>query len=229
MRLYILKKLGAMSLTVLCIFFLAIAANNAQAEDIVIIDNYNDGNTGANTFGFWTGWGKGNSGSFDVREVNGVKQFTYNLPTPADYGWYASNIYGNLYFLDFSDYDYLSFSVKGDRGGEQFHVQLQYNNPINGGPGPLDELTAFEITPGTGVGTTRFRTKISSSSVSIPQKRQPRGKWTEYVRKSRKPSSSFPWSSITTRPSGSGGETPCGPASTWSTKTATSATGGTAS
>jgi hypothetical protein len=145
------KKIG---FTALCIFFLTIAARNTQAEDIVMIDNYNDGNPGANTFGFWTGWGKGNYGGFNVRERNGIKQFTYNLPGFYDYGWYASNVYGSLYFLDFSDYDYLSFSIKGSKplappfNFPPFSIQLQYSNPENGGPGPFDELEydkLFEI------------------------------------------------------------------------------------
>jgi subtilisin family serine protease/PKD repeat protein len=115
-----------------------------RQSNILAVDHYNDGDEDTNDLGLWTGWEQNTGGDSNVEEVylhrfdggsktNKAKKFTYDCPAPGDYLSYTSNLWDEVTLLDISDFDYLSFRVKGEKGGEDFYVELQL------GGSPLEE------------------------------------------------------------------------------------------
>ncbi|MCK4826015.1 hypothetical protein KA005_60265, partial [bacterium] len=104
----------------------------------VLIDDFNDDIFGRNSFLNWTGWG--GSDTFEVMDIalhtyggyktNNAKKITYNIIEVDEDNWFASNVWDNTFFFDASDFEYLSFWVKGEARGEDFYIQLQYDEPL---------------------------------------------------------------------------------------------------
>jgi hypothetical protein len=63
-------------------------------------------------------------------ETNRAKKFTYNYSMWSDDFVYTSYLCAGTDYLDASDYRYLSFRVKGERGGEDFYIRIEYYDPI---------------------------------------------------------------------------------------------------
>jgi hypothetical protein len=119
-----------------------------KSSDVLLIDDYNGNDNHINNLGHWTGWGPGsyhpdyNPEMFNVEEVylhkyddgnktNKAKMFAYDMSSPENYGWYASNLWDGAYpstLTDISGFDYLSFRVKSEEGGEDFYIELQYGD-----------------------------------------------------------------------------------------------------
>ncbi|MBL7071025.1 MAG: PKD domain-containing protein [Candidatus Omnitrophica bacterium] len=95
-------------------------------QSSLMIDDYNDSNSNANTLRFWTGGSASMtetaSGSFDGSKS---RRFIYQ-----NNNWYASNVWDDRTYLDISDYAFLSFSIRGDRGGETMRLELQSGSGI---------------------------------------------------------------------------------------------------
>ncbi|MHC4113803.1 MAG: cysteine peptidase family C39 domain-containing protein, partial [Planctomycetota bacterium] len=53
-------------------------------------------------------------------------KLTYDCPTTSDIYWYKTEVGDSSNYLDISDYEGLSFRVKGEVGGEDFYIKLDY-------------------------------------------------------------------------------------------------------
>lgn len=121
--------------------------DNIQFEGIagtptpaLMVDNYNDGNSGRNSLGFWTGGGGPIVTSVEEPllhkyledKTNNAKKITYDCNLGA-WGFYSSNLWDGddiLSATDATEFEYLSFRVKGEQGGEEFYIAFQYGVPI---------------------------------------------------------------------------------------------------
>ena len=127
---------------------------SARADKAMFIDDYNDADVSKNSLGLpiWSGCGPATTFASDVVYLhkymdwkwNNAARFAYDFKNPGEYGWYASMLWDNAEFLDAANYEYLSFRIKGDVGGEDFRIQLQYGEPAGGGPGPLSEIDSAD-------------------------------------------------------------------------------------
>ena len=95
----------------------------APEFEYLIVDVYDDADPNTNKLGRWTG---GNpSYMADVADPNfdgsKCREFRYQ-----DLDWYASNVWDGGTYSDISDYEYLTFVIKGVLGGETISVELQH-------------------------------------------------------------------------------------------------------
>jgi len=90
--------------------------------EYLIADDYDDGDPNTNTLGYWTG---GSPAMTEVTTPNfdgtQCREIQYQ-----DVDWYASNVWDGTTYADISDYEYLTFIIKGVLGGESMAVELQY-------------------------------------------------------------------------------------------------------
>ena len=101
----------------------------------IIADNYNDDFPDTNLFGFGTG---GNPDeNFIIEEIypdgynrGKVKKFAYNCLAEEDIYWHSTHVWDDVNLLDISYFNYLSFYVRGEEGGEDFYIQIQYGDPL---------------------------------------------------------------------------------------------------
>jgi PKD repeat protein len=118
------------------------------ASNTLSIDSYNKYGAGANDLGLWTGWGSSDTSTVEEvylhkyvdGGVNNVKKFTYDCTGEQDYCWDASNLWNGVTYLDVSEFDFLSFRVKGETGSEDFYIEMQYGTPIEEGTEPATEM-----------------------------------------------------------------------------------------
>ncbi|MBL7071402.1 MAG: hypothetical protein ISS26_04445 [Candidatus Omnitrophica bacterium] len=116
-----------------------ILPGSLYAQNVIMVDNYNDGNQTVNTLGYWAGWGS--SGTFTVEESflhmynpdssknNNARRMVYDCPGAGDYAWVASNVWDDVAPLDATGYDYVSFRLKKVTPLAGFYVKIQYGYP----------------------------------------------------------------------------------------------------
>ena len=85
----------------------------ASTTTQLMLDDFNDSNTGINAFGLWTGANGFVNGS--GQQINGALVFDY-----ADDGYFGSSINRSL-----SSFSTLALRLRGANGGEQNHFHLQ--------------------------------------------------------------------------------------------------------
>ncbi len=150
MKKHIVKKVFILSVIALWGFL----SCNAPAENVILVEDYNDTDLSRNTLGFWTGSNLGKKSKeielysynqnhetnwTNYKETNRAKKISYNCSKKGDF-WYATNLWDDATHLDISAFTHLSFRVKGKKGGEDFYIQLQDGVPVNDGPEPLIEI-----------------------------------------------------------------------------------------
>jgi len=158
MKTNILNKLSLMGLMLLCSFVIFSFSGAALAGEVILVEDYDDANPGANSLNYWTGGNPGVNYTMgevvlytyqysyvappytDYSENNKAMKFTYDCLAGPDTFWYASNLWDGVTYSDISGYEYLSFKIKGEAGGEDFYIQIQYGDPIGDGPEPLIEI-----------------------------------------------------------------------------------------
>ena len=101
----------------------AVITVSPLTSSTLIVDDYDDWNVGQNSLGYWTGGNPARMQETTTSNYDGTKcrKFYYY-----NNNWYASILWNNTTYLDISAYNYLTFAIKGDQGGESFRLELQY-------------------------------------------------------------------------------------------------------
>ncbi len=86
----------------------------------LVIDDYDDGDMFTNSLGYWTG---GNAAVSDTMESSYDGTQCRKIIW-SNKNWYATNVWDGISYEDISEYNDISFAVKGARGGESFTISL---------------------------------------------------------------------------------------------------------